>query len=174
MGLRTVVILDSCEFADGFDAPLAAALAQFADEGVDAVLLEAPRSPTGPIDPFVVLAAVAPAAPIRIGALIRLGQGRAASIAVREATSLEHLSAHGGILGFASDDPAHLAEALSVATALLTEERASVGGEFEHVVDAPNLPGPRRALELFGVGPDGVTSTGEPVTIRRLEAQRFG
>ena len=174
MGLGTVVILDSCEFAEGFEAPLAERLQQLADEGVDAVLLEAPRGPTGPLDPFVLLAAIAPEAPVRLGAVIALGRGRAASIAVREATSLEHLSEHGGILGFLSDDPTHLAEAISVAEALLAEERASAGGTFEHVIDAPNLPGPRHRLDLLALGPDGATSGGETVGIRRLEAQRFG
>ena len=113
-------------------------------------------------------------APLPLGAMIELGEGRAASIAVREATSLEHLSAHRGLLGFMSEAPERLAEALDVATALLTEERATAGGSLESVVDAPNLPQPRQPLLLIGMGPEGVQCTEGPLEIRRVSGLSFG
>lgn len=173
MGQRSVVVLKGAQFSENFGSSLLVTLAELSDAGAAVVLLEEPTGVEGPLDPFVVLAAIAERAPLSIGALVNLGHGRAASIAVREATSLEHLSRHGCVLGFASEDSAHLAEAMEVASSLLSGEARSAGGSFERIVDAPNLPGPRQRLSLFAFSAGQATVDGKPVELEILEGRRF-
>ena len=73
------------------------------------------------------------------------------------------------MLGFASTSPQHLNEAMAVATALLSGENATAGGDFEHVVDAPNLPGPRHPVELLTLGTEAELHGDDAVTVLPLE-----
>lgn len=172
--LRRVVVFEAPRFGPHFEASLATRLSDLAADGADLALLHNPTGAHGSLDPFVILASVAAQAPLRMGAAITLGAGRAASIAVREATALEHLSRAGGALGFVSEDPARLAQAMDVATALVRGEATTAGGTFEHIVAAPNRPGPRQAIWLVQWMGGAAHIDGELAELEVLDGVTFG
>jgi alkanesulfonate monooxygenase SsuD/methylene tetrahydromethanopterin reductase-like flavin-dependent oxidoreductase (luciferase family) len=165
---RSLVALERPQLDQQWHIGLLELLADLEAQGVDTLLLQSPRNHQGALDPFVVLGAVAESTPLRLGVILELGQGRAVSIAVREVTSLDHLCTGGVLLGFESDAHEHLRQALAVAFGLLSGESATAGGDFEHVVDAPNLPGPRRPIELLTLSTEAELQSDGTVTALAL------
>ena len=97
------------------------------------------------VDVPVILATLRSSArDLKIGVAHRLGSGRSASVLAREATTLDHLLEGRTAIGVLGGTPEHRAEAEAVVVGLLGGEgEVSAGGAFEHVVRAPNRPGPR-------------------------------
>ena len=95
------------------------------------------------LDPFVLASALAQrsSAPLRLGAMLELGEGRAASVGMRELACLERL-APGRAGHVLAGRGARLEQATAVAAALLSGAPATAGGELEGIVEAPNLPPP--------------------------------
>jgi hypothetical protein len=94
------------------------------------------------LDPFVLAAALeGRVGSVGIGVVHAVGAGRAASIAAREITALDHLSRGGAGLVLRGSGQ-RLSEAAAVVSALLTTEVATVEGSLERVVEAPNRPRP--------------------------------
>jgi len=120
---------------------------ELVDRGVGTLVLDHWSFDAEPLDAFVLAAALADAtathrsATLSLGAHVALGAGRAASIAVRELTALDHLAPGRGAL-LLSGQGERLAQGAAVAGALLGGSPATAGGTFEGVVDAPNLPAP--------------------------------
>ena len=155
MGAGAWVLQSSVELSG--DSPAGAealvplrALAREAQRcGADRFLLGAVVAERVVLDGFELAAALAeatlePDAPA-IGTLCWLGEGRAASVAMRELTCVDHLHPGRAALLFAGGTQ-RLAEAGAVARALVHGEPASAGGPLEHVTAAPNLPAPPESL----------------------------
>jgi alkanesulfonate monooxygenase SsuD/methylene tetrahydromethanopterin reductase-like flavin-dependent oxidoreductase (luciferase family) len=111
---------------------------------VDVLAFGELRSEDAPLDSLALLGALHAPDTVALGALCELGRGRAASIMAREITTVDLLQPGGAALILRGQDPNWLEEAVAVVSALFTEDRANVEGRFERVVDAPNLPKPRR------------------------------
>jgi hypothetical protein len=109
----------------------------------DTLLLDQVTSPTGFLDPVVVLAELAEAGVgCRLGVVLHLGEGSAVSVGVRELTALDHLALGGAALVMAGSDDDVLTAAAGVALALQAGPPVTAGAGTEQVVDAPNLPAP--------------------------------
>ena len=113
------------------------------DRGVAGVFLDRLVLGGMVLDPFTIAGALsARSRPIKIGMSVHLGQGRAASVAIREATCVDLLASEGSGVLLCSSSQAHLDEGSRVAAALLVDGLATVEGLLEHVAEAPNRPGP--------------------------------
>ncbi|MEI8049897.1 MAG: hypothetical protein WCI12_00480 [Actinomycetes bacterium] len=95
------------------------------------------------LDPFTVAGGLsASVRSIKIGVSVHLGKGRAASVAIREATCVDLIANAGSGVLLCSSSQVHLDEGSRVAAALLVDGLATVEGSSEHVAEAPNRPGP--------------------------------
>jgi len=111
--------------------------------GVGTVFFDRLTSRGEPLDPFVVAAALSDTGcDVGFGAILDVGAGRSASLAVRELTTLDHLARGRTGLLLRGVDGVRLAQAAEVVTAMLSGDVATAGGDAEFVIDAPNRPGP--------------------------------
>jgi hypothetical protein len=113
---------------------------------LDVVLLSSISDGDRALDCAAVIGALSVASPTGVlGMAAEVGGGRAASVLVREVTTLDHLLASGTALGLFGGTALQRHEAEAVAVAMLGGhgDEVSVEGIFEHVHDAPNRPGPR-------------------------------
>jgi alkanesulfonate monooxygenase SsuD/methylene tetrahydromethanopterin reductase-like flavin-dependent oxidoreductase (luciferase family) len=142
--------------------------------GVSALILDRWSLGGRLLDPFVLAAAVADSAtsPIGVGALVELGAGRAASVAMRELAALEQLAPGRSGLVLAGQGE-RLGEAAEVALALLEGPPATAGGKLEGIAAAPNLPPPgvgaaSRIILLDRAAGEARRLDGEPLGLRQV------
>ena len=183
MGAGAWVLLSALELddpgplPDAALAPLRQLVRVSGDRRADCVLVGRVSVEEGTLDGFMLAAALGdeidePDVPA-VGTVCWLGEGRSASVALRELTCVDHLHPGRAALLLAGDTE-RLAEAAAVARALIHGDPVTAGGALEHVVAAPNLPPPSdgigRRIALFDTTL-GVAHTlaGEALTITQVD-----
>jgi hypothetical protein len=178
--LSALELDDTGPLPDAALAPLRQLVRVSRDRRADCVLVGRVSAKEGSLDGFMLAAALddetdetdEPDVPA-VGAVCWLGEGRSASVALRELTCVDHLHPGRAALLLAGDTE-RLAEAAAVARALLHGDPVTAGGALEHVVAAPNLPPPSdgtgRRIALFDTTL-GVAHTlgGAALTITRVD-----
>ena len=132
----------------GWIAEAGSLVGHLADRGAEVVAFHDASLASRAVDGFVLAAVVAdglergPAErAVAVGAACELGRDRAASVAIRELTCVDHLVPGRAALVLSGDASA-LEQAAAVARGLLAGSPATAGGDLEHIVEAPNLPAP--------------------------------
>jgi hypothetical protein len=150
-----------------------------ADRGAEVVAFQEPSLASSALDGFVLAAVIADGLERRpvgeravaVGAACELGRGRAASVAIRELTCVDHLVPGRAALVLFGDAPA-LEQAAAVARGLLGGSPATAGGDLEHVIEASNLPAPPTDLGPRICLYDGASATARTLDGAELRVRR--